>query len=222
MLPCWVPSRTRNQTWAGRQPRRQRAQVRRTQTHSRPIPGRRGRLVREVPLRPTAVPEALPHCCRRRRRPDRTTAAACGKQRQTDECHKQDPPGARQRVPLVVGSRAGRAAAADELESILSFDGEDRFDVDIVRGDAFSVVRVHGEPSLEQLLSIVHVLGIETQTWQERRLLVDVWGVESRFSRWQQVRIGVELAGSLLHMRKIASVVRPSRSRHQSEGGGSA
>ncbi|MBK6008330.1 STAS/SEC14 domain-containing protein [Ramlibacter ginsenosidimutans] len=78
-------------------------------------------------------------------------------------------------------------------------------------------VRITGGPSFGQLLSLIHLLGVESETWDEDKVLVDLRGVVTPFSRPEQFRIGEEAAASLSHMRRIASVVPPERVTRVSE-----
>lgn len=91
------------------------------------------------------------------------------------------------------------------------------FDVALVDTAHFMRVAVSGRPSLEELLSMIHLLGVESETWQEDRVLVDLRGVATPFTRPEQFRIGEEAAASLLHMERIASLVLPERVTRVSE-----
>jgi hypothetical protein len=90
---------------------------------------------------------------------------------------------------------------------------------DVAIDDKAHVMRVTvtGQPSLEELLSLIHLLGVESETWQEHRVLVDLRGVATPFSRPEQFRIGEEAAASLSHMERIASLVPPERVTRVSE-----
>ncbi|MBE7368802.1 STAS/SEC14 domain-containing protein [Ramlibacter pallidus] len=91
------------------------------------------------------------------------------------------------------------------------------FDLAIDPGPHFIRVTVTGQPSLGQLLSLIHLLGVESETWKVDRVLVDLRSVTTPFSRQEQFRIGEEAAASLSHMEKIASVVPPERVTRVSE-----
>lgn len=78
-------------------------------------------------------------------------------------------------------------------------------------------VRITGGPSIGQLLSLIHLLGVESETWDDDKVLVDLRGVVTPFSPPEQFRIGQEAAASLSHMRRIASVVPPERVTRVSE-----
>jgi hypothetical protein len=91
------------------------------------------------------------------------------------------------------------------------------FDIGIAPGPHFIRVTVTGQPSLGQLLSLIHLLGVESETWQDDRVLVDLRSVATPFTREEQFRIGEEAAASLSHMEKIASLVPPERLTRVSE-----
>ena len=91
------------------------------------------------------------------------------------------------------------------------------FDVAIDARAHFVRIAVTGEPALGELLSMIHLLGVESETWDEHRVMVDLRAVRTRFSRPEQFRIGEEAAASLSHMDKIASVVPPERITRMSE-----
>ena len=91
------------------------------------------------------------------------------------------------------------------------------FDVAIDNRAHYIRVTVTGHPEIDELLSMIHLLGVESETWPEHRVLVDLRGVDTPFSRLDQFRIGEEAASSLSHMDKIASVVPPERITRVSE-----
>ena len=91
------------------------------------------------------------------------------------------------------------------------------FDLGIDHGPHFIRVTVTGQPSLGQLLSLIHLLGVESETWHGDRVLVDLRNVATPFTRLEQFRIGEEAAASLSHMEKIASLVPADRLTRVSE-----
>jgi hypothetical protein len=91
------------------------------------------------------------------------------------------------------------------------------FDLAIEQHAHFMRVAVTGHPTIGQLLSLIHLLGVESETWAADRALVDLRGVDTEFSRHEQFRIGEEAAASLSHMERIASLVRPERITRVSE-----
>ena len=91
----------------------------------------------------------------------------------------------------------------------LSFDVEHR--------KAYSVVRLHGEPTLGQMLSMIQLLGVETSAWRARRVLFDLRGVRTLTSFTDHYAIGEETARNLGHLNRIASVVDSDMITHASE-----
>jgi hypothetical protein len=91
------------------------------------------------------------------------------------------------------------------------------FDLAIHRDPRYIRVAVTGEPSTGQLLSLIHLLGVESETWEQSRVLVDLREVRTKFDRAEQFRIGEEAAASLSHMHRIASLVPADRITRVSE-----
>jgi len=91
------------------------------------------------------------------------------------------------------------------------------FDVAIDSTAHYIRVQVTGAPALGQLLSLIHLLGVDSETWQEDKVLVDLRGVVTPFSRPEQFRIGEEAAASMSHLDRIASLVPPERLTRVSE-----
>jgi hypothetical protein len=91
------------------------------------------------------------------------------------------------------------------------------FDLVIDEVQHFVRVKVSGSPTLGQLLSMIHLLGVESETWQEHKVLFDLRGVATPFDHAEQFRVGEEAAASLSHMDRIASVVLPERVTRVSE-----
>lgn len=91
------------------------------------------------------------------------------------------------------------------------------FDVAIETLPRYIRVTVAGAPSIGQLLSLIHLLGVESGSWPEDRVLVDLRGVVTSFSHPDQFRIGEAAAASLSHMECIASLVPRGRVTRVSE-----
>ncbi len=91
------------------------------------------------------------------------------------------------------------------------------FDVLIERGPTHVRVTVTGAPEIGELLSMIHLLGVESETWNDDRMLMDLRRVDTVFTRYELFRIGEEAAASLSHMEKIASLVVPERVMRVSE-----
>ena len=91
------------------------------------------------------------------------------------------------------------------------------FDLKIAPMAHFIRVTIIGAPTLGQLLSLIHLLGVESETWSQDKVLVDLRHVVTPFDRPEQFRIGEEAAASLSHMNRIASLVPPERVTRVSE-----
>ena len=91
------------------------------------------------------------------------------------------------------------------------------FDLVIDEAQHFVRVTITGSPALGQLLSIIHLLGVESETWPEHKVLFDLRGVATPYTPAEQFRVGEEAAASLSHMDRIASVVPPDRVTRVSE-----
>ena len=85
------------------------------------------------------------------------------------------------------------------------------YDVIVTRETAWVRVRVVGTPTIDQLLSAVHLLGVRSEAWPQRAMLVDLRDVSTPFEPVEQYRLGEETAASLSHMARIASVVPAER-----------
>jgi hypothetical protein len=91
------------------------------------------------------------------------------------------------------------------------------FDLAIQREPRHVRVAVTGEPSIGQMLSLIHLLGVESETWEQDKVLVDLRAVRTEFTQQEQYRIGEEAALSLTHMDRIASLVPAGRITRVSE-----
>jgi hypothetical protein len=91
------------------------------------------------------------------------------------------------------------------------------YDVSVTQQRFYTRVAITGEPTIDQLLSLVHLLGVDSGSWKHDRLLVDLRRVTTQFTQAEQFSIGQEAATSLSHMRKIASVVPADRVTRISE-----
>lgn len=78
-------------------------------------------------------------------------------------------------------------------------------------------VKVAGRPTIDQMISLVHLLGVDSDNWTHRVLLVDLREVHTVFTPQEQFQLGQEAALSLAHLRKVASVVPPERITRISE-----
>jgi hypothetical protein len=91
------------------------------------------------------------------------------------------------------------------------------FDVAITQRRDHTRVVVTGAPSIEELLSLVHLLGVESGSWESEVALVDLRGVQTLYTEEEQYSLGREAACSLAHVRKIASLVAVDRITRISE-----
>ncbi|MBG9387053.1 STAS/SEC14 domain-containing protein [Caenimonas aquaedulcis] len=81
----------------------------------------------------------------------------------------------------------------------------------------YSVVRVDGEPDLNEFLTFVERLGVESAGWGVREVLVDMRTVRSLKTFTEHYAIGESVARHLAHLRKMASVVPADRVTRASE-----
>jgi hypothetical protein len=81
------------------------------------------------------------------------------------------------------------------------------FDVAIDRTQRYVRVTLSGAPSIGQLLSLVHLLGVESASWEQDAVLVDLRGLTTPLSAQEQFRFGADAAASLRHITRIASVL---------------
>lgn len=72
-------------------------------------------------------------------------------------------------------------------------------------------VNVSGSPSLEAFLSMLHLIGIESEGWNARAVLFDLRGVRTKFAPHEHAEIGLQVAASMAHTERVAALVRPHR-----------
>lgn len=77
--------------------------------------------------------------------------------------------------------------------------------------------RVSGSPSLEQLVSALHVLGLQSESSALLSGLLDLRHLQTVYSRGDLVRVGHEIACSFPHLAKVALLVAPQRVTRISE-----
>jgi hypothetical protein len=85
------------------------------------------------------------------------------------------------------------------------------FDVFIKRTPDFVRVAVKGEPTPDQFVSMLHLVGIESEAWEGLPVLFDLRGVRTHFLPAEHQQIGKEVAASMPHVPRVASLVRPHR-----------
>ena len=81
----------------------------------------------------------------------------------------------------------------------------------------YSVVRVEGEPSLEEFLSFLGKVGVETTQWPVKRVMFDLRGVRTLTTFAEHNAVGEATARHLAHLQRIASVVPADRITRASE-----
>jgi hypothetical protein len=91
------------------------------------------------------------------------------------------------------------------------------YEVAIGQDAHFARVKVSGHPTFDQLLSLFHLLSVQSEDWVHDTLLIDLRGIESQFTEEEQAELGREVAHSLAHLRRIASVVAVHRITRISE-----
>ena len=92
----------------------------------------------------------------------------------------------------------------------------ERYKVRIDRCDSFQVACVSGELPIELFVSMLHVLGIESEGG-DPSMLMDVRELSTIYSANDLVRVGQEIAVSFLHLERLALLVSPLRRMRISE-----
>jgi hypothetical protein len=113
-------------------------------------------------------------------------------------------------------------SAAQVLRAIWQIEGAMNetvmnFDLFVASEADHARVRVAGHPTFDQVLCLIHLLGVDSEGWGHEVLLVDLREVATLFTPQEQFRIGEEAALSLAHLRKVASLVPPERITRISE-----
>jgi hypothetical protein len=83
--------------------------------------------------------------------------------------------------------------------------------------DAYTVVRVQGDPTLDEFVSFVEVMGEESRGWPTRRALFDLRNVRTLKTFTEHYAIGGAVVTHLPHMEMVASVVPADRITKASE-----
>ena len=81
----------------------------------------------------------------------------------------------------------------------------------------YAVVRVDGEPTLEQFLDFVAQLGRQSADWPHDRVLVDLRSIRTLTSFTEHYAVGEAVVRHMAHLRKLASVVPGDRLTRASE-----
>ena len=72
-------------------------------------------------------------------------------------------------------------------------------------------VTISGAPSLEAFLSMLHLIGVESDEWHAAAVLFDLRGVRTRFAPHEHAEIGLQVAASMAHIERVGALVRPHR-----------
>jgi hypothetical protein len=81
----------------------------------------------------------------------------------------------------------------------------------------YSVVRVEGEPTLDEFLTFVKSVGEQSHGWPALHCLVDLRSIRSLKTFTEHYAIGESVGRELGHLRKVASVVPADRLTRASE-----
>ncbi len=93
----------------------------------------------------------------------------------------------------------------------------ENFDLSVKRRDGYMRVVLTGEPSVGHILSLLHVLGVESETWPHPRIVLDVLGVRTPLATQDEFEIGLQMSASFRHLERVAILVRPERVTRVSE-----
>ncbi|MEO8024023.1 STAS/SEC14 domain-containing protein [Polaromonas sp.] len=90
-------------------------------------------------------------------------------------------------------------------------------DFSVEQRSGYAVVRVGGDPSLEEFLGFVEVLAEQSRGWEGGRALCDLRKVRTLKSFTEHYAVGEAVGRHLRHLRQVASVVAADRITHTSE-----
>jgi hypothetical protein len=85
------------------------------------------------------------------------------------------------------------------------------FEIAVHKKRSYVRVTVSGSPSLEAFLSMLHLIGIESEGWKASAVLFDLRGVRTKFEPHEHGEIGLQVAASMMHVERVAALVRPHR-----------
>ncbi|QJW84435.1 STAS/SEC14 domain-containing protein [Ramlibacter terrae] len=83
--------------------------------------------------------------------------------------------------------------------------------------EGYTVVRVDGEPTLDEFLVMLATVGAESAQWPNRRALFDMRSVRTLKAFTEHYAIGEAAARHFGHLQKLASVVPADRITRASE-----
>lgn len=81
----------------------------------------------------------------------------------------------------------------------------------------YAVVRVEGDPSIDEFLRFVEELALESTSWPTQRVLVDMRSIRSLKTFTEHYAVGEAVARHMRHLHKVASVVPADRITRASE-----
>ena len=81
----------------------------------------------------------------------------------------------------------------------------------------YAVVRVDGDPAIEEFLSFIEALGRDSAGWASRDALIDLRSIRSLTAFTEHYAIGEAVARHMPHLRRVASVVPGDRITRVSE-----
>jgi hypothetical protein len=91
------------------------------------------------------------------------------------------------------------------------------FEVTVHRLQDFTSVKVTGHATLAAFAQLILKVGAQTRNRGDKRVLVDLLGVEGQLKFTEHFRLGEEAAAHLQHLDKVASVVPVDKITHTSE-----
>ena len=91
------------------------------------------------------------------------------------------------------------------------------FSVVLTRFTPYVQLAVSGTATMKNFVEQVNTMGQETVLWSDRRVLVDLRGVEGELTPTEQVFLGELVAQDLPHLERVASLVPAERITHNSE-----
>lgn len=91
------------------------------------------------------------------------------------------------------------------------------FSVVLTRFTQYVQLAVSGAATMKNFVELVATMGQETVLWSDRRVLVDLRGVDGELTPTEQVFLGELVAQDLPHLERVASLVPAERITHNSE-----
>lgn len=85
------------------------------------------------------------------------------------------------------------------------------------RGADYLRAQINGAPTMDEFLSALQKIGADSAAGGHSRVLLDLQSVTRVYSFTEQFSLGQEVARSMSHLKKLASVVPPERITRVSE-----